>query len=651
MRVSPIAFTQINPALERHDLYEVDSDIGAIWKGAGTMQENLIEYAGRVCYRSTARAGHAENFVVDRVREGHVDIIEHIVVTMWARDHFGQVVQLRDINRHCEVTKRPDGISVVTANLRVWLDLLRDGYMPDALSFLMRVAPKVFGEFGHFKDNKPPAVWGSCVNREQHVKLMPRTIGQQRITLLAFNQPVSENAIYAASYRTLQHGHATFMFEGISRACTHQLVRHRLASFSQESQRYTSYDEFESDLEQKPPPMPKAKAEKRDPRCKFSTDQEQFIADVYAQGFSGEKLADRYGVDPVTIRNIVLRCGVPYRDRRESRSIHIQTDFFSEIDTPVKAQVLGLIYADGNVATRDDGKVSFASIAQHSDYKAWLGRLGRLWGGTVISGGRPTSSKLTIPGIALAESLVRHGVIPAKSKILEPPNLKDDLVRHFIRGYIEGDGHISKDGERVSIAGTKSVLEWMQTEIGIGIDRSMKQEITKNSGVHRLDLNGKHQAKAVIEWLYDGFDVKYAHPAKLAEAVNVSANVAHRFDEQVGAWAKQVGVIVPPKLKPKSLSVFMETMEISGQQYANLRALGIRKEDARFLLPNAAETRIITSMSFAAWSHFFWLRAVDRAAQWEIRQMAQEALELLNVVAPEVFVDHMDALEQLREAG
>ena len=50
------------------------------------------------------------------------------------------------------------------------------------------------------------------------------------------------------------------------------------------------------------------------------------------------------------------------------------------------------------------------------------------------------------------------------------------------------------------------------------------------------------------------------------------------------------------------------------QTYQELREMGIRKEDARFLLPNAAETRIVTSMNFAAWSHFLWLRAVDKAA-------------------------------------
>ncbi len=69
-----------------------------------------------------------------------------------------------------------------------------------------------------------------------------------------------------------------------------------------------------------------------------------------------------------------------------------------------------------------------------------------------------------------------------------------------------------------------------------------------------------------------------------------------------------------------------------------------------FLLPNAAETRIVTSMNYAAWSHFFWLRAVDKAAQWEIRLMAQHALRMLHAVAPQVFAAHWETyLERFGE--
>lgn len=40
----------------------------------------------------------------------------------------------------------------------------------------------------------------------------------------------------------LEHASATFLIDGVSRACSHQIVRHRLASFSQRSDRYVEFD-------------------------------------------------------------------------------------------------------------------------------------------------------------------------------------------------------------------------------------------------------------------------------------------------------------------------------------------------------------------------------------------------------------------------
>ena len=46
-------------------------------------------------------------------------------------------------------------------------------------------------------------------------------------------------------HSVMEHIYFTFKIEGISRACSHQLVRHRMCSFTQRSQRYCSEDEFE----------------------------------------------------------------------------------------------------------------------------------------------------------------------------------------------------------------------------------------------------------------------------------------------------------------------------------------------------------------------------------------------------------------------
>ena len=43
----------------------------------------------------------------------------------------------------------------------------------------------------------------------------------------------------------LEHVSFTFAVEGISRACSHQIVRHRIASYSQQSQRYVKLNQFE----------------------------------------------------------------------------------------------------------------------------------------------------------------------------------------------------------------------------------------------------------------------------------------------------------------------------------------------------------------------------------------------------------------------
>jgi thymidylate synthase (FAD) len=60
-------------------------------------------------------------------------------------------------------------------------------------------------------------------------------------------------------------------------------------------------------------------------------------------------------------------------------------------------------------------------------------------------------------------------------------------------------------------------------------------------------------------------------------------------------------------------------------------------EDARFVLPNAAETKLIVTMNARELMHFFYLRCCDRA-QWEIREIAWQMLKECIRVAPNIFV-------------
>lgn len=61
-------------------------------------------------------------------------------------------------------------------------------------------------------------------------------------------------------------------------------------------------------------------------------------------------------------------------------------------------------------------------------------------------------------------------------------------------------------------------------------------------------------------------------------------------------------------------------------------------QDARFVLPNACETKMIVTMNARELRHFFALRCCNRA-QWEIRALATEMLRQVREAAPALFAD------------
>ena len=109
---------------------------------------------------------------------------------------------------------------------------------------------------------------------------------------------------------------------------------------------------------------------------------------------------------------------------------------------------------------------------------------------------------------------------------------------------------------------------------------------------------------------------------------------------------EQFDYIIPPSIKqdPESVQAFERFMADAQERYTailkRLEARGIAGEagnqDARYLLPNAAETKIIITMNARELLHFFRVRCCNRA-QWEIRAMAEQMLERVRGAAPTIF--------------
>lgn len=92
--------------------------------------------------------------------------------------------------------------------------------------------------------------------------------------------------------------------------------------------------------------------------------------------------------------------------------------------------------------------------------------------------------------------------------------------------------------------------------------------------------------------------------------------------------------IIPPSIqeRPKLLEKYNETMESLNNLYEEFAQV-VPKEDARYLLPQAIESKIMVTYSLRALLHFIKLRTCRRA-QWEIQTLAWKMLKEAKQVAP-----------------
>jgi thymidylate synthase (FAD) len=95
--------------------------------------------------------------------------------------------------------------------------------------------------------------------------------------------------------------------------------------------------------------------------------------------------------------------------------------------------------------------------------------------------------------------------------------------------------------------------------------------------------------------------------------------------------------IVPPSIRenPRAREIYEETMRLLGENYQLLADI-VPKEDARYILPNACETKLVATFNCRSLFNFFRLRCCVRA-QWEIRQLATKMLAEVRTVAPRLF--------------
>ncbi len=172
------------------------------------------------------------------------------------------------------------------------------------------------------------------------------------------------------------------------------------------------------------------------------------------------------------------------------------------------------------------------------------------------------------------------------------------------------------------------------------------------SAVGAEELAGKMSAEQVgklVDKIVDmGHLSTFEHASFTFAVEGVSRVLTHQlvrhriasYSQQSQRYVKEhdFEYIVPPSVaaNPQAAAKFAALMDKIRGVYDELTALGVHQEDARYVLANATETKIVVTMNARSLLHFFELRCCSRA-QWEIRRLAEAMLAEVRKVAPRLF--------------
>ncbi len=175
--------------------------------------------------------------------------------------------------------------------------------------------------------------------------------------------------------------------------------------------------------------------------------------------------------------------------------------------------------------------------------------------------------------------------------------------------------------EMLAEIGHESPIEHASFTFGIeGVSRALLAQITR----HRMASFSVQSQRYVAE-----HDFQFVTPPEIAaepEALKI-------FNEAMADDLKKYNAladILSAKHKAQMIADGMD--EKTAARAAEKKAI----EDARFVLPNACETKMIMTMNARSLMNFFHHRCCNRA-QWEIREVANQMLALVFEVAPNLF--------------
>lgn len=219
--------------------------------------------------------------------------------------------------------------------------------------------------------------------------------------------------------------------------------------------------------------------------------------------YTGAELAKEYPISLTAINGLLRRNGYKAKSQSElQRKYNIDETFFDVIDTEEKAYFLGFLYADGCNATNRNAVI----LSLKKDDKEILEKLNSLLQPKKPLGHTKSGqTTLIISNKHISQRLIELGCHRAKTYTLVFPSEKQvpkHLVRHFVRGYFDGDGWVGE--KAICIVSTSnfcnSLAEILNRELNVNSYIRTRHPERKNN-IRMLELSNK-AARKFLNWIY-----------------------------------------------------------------------------------------------------------------------------------------------------
>lgn len=228
-------------------------------------------------------------------------------------------------------------------------------------------------------------------------------------------------------------------------------------------------------------------------------------------------LSKTYNVD---MYDLFHKYNLSLRNNKEKNKKYIcNINYFEDINTPEKAYWLGFIFADGFIGKNngyDRFGISISVVDKQHLYKfkEMINSTHPINTYTVSSGYKQGVEycRIIIAEEKLVNDLIKQGCVHHKTNILQPPNIPKSLRKHWIRGYLDGDGsiivHNTEYGDSYSIGftGTDNILNWIMDELFDDKIINRRYPITKRKSeqiVSTFSFGGNYLVKKFLDYIYN----------------------------------------------------------------------------------------------------------------------------------------------------